>query len=74
MQVVDMEVQHIEFACLTSNDFEHTYMVRQRVKDLPALKSQGFLAYGPQVGYGYRVGTREESHIMPLADQLIRQI
>ena len=48
-----MEVHHVEFACVLSDHFEHSYMVCKRIGYIRSLEPQGL----PQMGRSSAVVT-----------------
>jgi hypothetical protein len=74
VQIVDVEVDDVEFACILTDDFEHSYVVCKRVDYIRSLESQGVLADGTQFGRGYGVAARVESDVVPFIHELLCEV
>ena len=73
MQVVDMEVQDVEFGRPPAHPIEHDHVIGQRIPNR-GLESERLLRARRQFRRSQRVAAREQGDLVSLADQLLGKI
>ena len=73
MEIIDMEVKHVELGDARAHFVEHQHVIRNYIAN-GAVELQRLRAARHEIGSGDGITTCEQSHLMALCDEIFGQV